>query len=202
MEIQLQELVDKIKKEGIEATKIESAKLIANAETEAQEILHQAQQQANKIIAQAKEEAERTQKASQANIEQSCRNLLLSFKAEIQSLLDRIIANAVNSVYSEEVLKTVLPEILKSWANKNTDSLQLLIPEKHINKLEDSFKVLLSSTLKNGLEINVGKNIGAGFRIVERNGSAYYDFSADAVANLLSNYLNPRLANVLKQMEK
>jgi V/A-type H+-transporting ATPase subunit E len=33
---------------------------------------------------------------------------------------------------------------------------------------------------------------------VEKDGSAFYDFSSEAVANMLSAYLNPRLAESLK----
>ena len=49
MEIQLQELIDQIKKDGVEA-----------AETEAESILKSAKAEADRIVSDAKAEAERT----------------------------------------------------------------------------------------------------------------------------------------------
>jgi len=42
------------------------------------------------------------------------------------------------------------------------------------------------------------KSITGGFRIGINNGEAYYDFSAEAVADLFSAYLNPRTAAIMK----
>ena len=202
MEIQLQELIDKIKKEGLEAVQAEIAKLKQDAEQEAKNIVESANQQANKILTQAKDEAARIEKTSVAALEQASRNLLLSFQSEVQALLNKIVKEAVNSTYSADILKAVLPELLKNWAAKNAESLDILLSENQINQLDDSFKALLAQTLKKGVEIKPLKNLDFGFHIVEKDGSAFYDFSADAVANLLSSYLNPKLAGLLKAVEK
>ena len=202
MEIQLQELIDKIKKEGLEAVQAEITKLKQDAEQEAKSIIESANQQAGKILTQAKDETARLEKTSLAAIEQAARNLLLSFQGEVQSLLNKIVKEAVNTTYSADVLKAVLPELLKNWAAKNTESLDILLSESQIKQLDDSFKALLSQTLKNGVDIRPMNNLDAGFHIVEKDGSAFYDFSAEAVANLLSSYLNPKLAGLLKAVEK
>ena len=200
MEIQLHELIEKIKKEGIDSAKTEAAKLKADAESEAQAIIEQAKRQADTIMAQAKENAERSEKAGAAALEQASRNLILTFKGEIQGILDKLVSNAVQSTYSAELIKNILPDLLKSWGAKGADSLSVLLPEGELKKLEDSFKASLASTLKGGVEIKAGKNLDGGFVISEKDGSAFYDFSAEAVAKMLSAYLNPRLAETLKSV--
>jgi V/A-type H+-transporting ATPase subunit E len=48
------------------------------------------------------------------------------------------------------------------------------------------------------VELKADRNLGAGFRIAGKDGSAYYDFSSESVAELLAAYLNPRLGEILK----
>jgi V/A-type H+-transporting ATPase subunit E len=68
--------------------------------------------------------------------------------------------------------------------------------------LSSYFNDKLSAELKKGVELKSDRNLAAGFRIANRDGSAYYDFSAESVAELLSAYLNPHLAETLKESVK
>ena len=42
-------------------------------------------------------------------------------------------------------------------------------------------------------------NFDGGFRIAVNDGSAYYDYSAEAVVDMLSNYLSPKVTELLKE---
>jgi V/A-type H+-transporting ATPase subunit E len=199
MEIQVQELIDKIKRDGIETASEEAARLKAQSEAEAKRIVEAAQKQAADIIAKGKQDAERFEKAGTAALQQASRNLVLAFKGEIQGLLDKIAAEETEAVYGDDVLKEALPEILKAWAGKPGDlGLDLLLSEEECKKLKGWFTTKLSAKLKNGVELKSDRNLGAGFKIAQRDGSAYYDFSAEAVAELLSQFLNPHVAEILK----
>ena len=59
MEIQLQELIDKIKKEGIEAASEEAAKLRREAEAEAAGIVAAAKKEAADIVSRGKADVDR-----------------------------------------------------------------------------------------------------------------------------------------------
>jgi len=198
MEIQLQELIDKIKKDGIETASKESTRLKQEAEAEAQRIVESAKKEAADIINQGKRDAERFEKAAISALEQASRNLILSFKAEILTLLNRVCVNEVASSYSIDVIQGILPDLVKNWAVTNTDSLVVLLSENDLKKLDGAFITKLSETLKGGVELKSEKSIRGGFRISEKDGSVFYDFSAEAVAEMLSAYLNPHLAEVLK----
>jgi V/A-type H+-transporting ATPase subunit E len=202
MEIQLQELIDKIKRDGIETASEEASRLRSQAEEEAKRIVDAARREADNIIAKAKTDAERTEKAGIAAVGQASRNVVLSFRTEIQVILDKIIAQEAASSLNDDVLKAVLPEILKGWAGKGGESLDLILNEAQLKKLNTFFKEKLAAELKKGVELKSDRNLGAGFRIANKDGSAYYDFSAESVAELLSAYLNPRLAETLKESAK
>jgi V/A-type H+-transporting ATPase subunit E len=198
MDIQLQELIDKIKKDGIESASSDAAKVRADAETKASRIVETAKKEADAIIAKAKTDAERLERAGNAALLQASRNLILTFKGEIQNLLDAIVTKDVAAAYNKDTLKTVLPEVLKSWASKGSDALDVILAEGDLEKLQSYFDEELSSALKQGVELKSDRNLTAGFRITNKEGSAYYDFSAESTAELLSAYLNPHLAEILK----
>ena len=199
MEIQLQELIDKIKKDGIESASEEAARLKREAGDEAGRIIAAAQKEAADIVNRGKAEAERAEKAGTAALEQASRNLILAFKAEIGNLLDKIIAQASASAYKEDTLKAILPKLLETWVSKGgSDSVDLLLSEGDAEKLKSWAAGALAAELRKGIELKSDRNLNAGFRIANKDGSAYYDFSAESVAELLSAYLNPHLAEILK----
>lgn len=202
MDVQLQELIDKIKKDGIESAAAMAEKVRADAESEAKRILDSARKEADSILTKAKSDAERNEQAGIAAVGQASRNLVLAFHAEIQGLLDAVVARETSAAYGDEVLKTAIPAVLGAWAEKGTDGLDVLLPADRLAALEAYFSGKLAGELKKGLELKADRNLGAGFRIAAKDGSAYYDFSAEAVAELLSSYLNPRLAEVLKAAAK
>jgi V/A-type H+-transporting ATPase subunit E len=202
MEIQLQELIDKIKKDGIESASEEASQIKAQAESEAARIVEAAQKEAADIVARGKADAERSEKAGIAALEQASRNLVLAFKGEIEALLARIVAARVESSYGEDVLKAIIPDVVKNWVSSGADSLDLILSEGSLDKLRSYFNGQLAAELSKGVELKSDRNLGAGFHIANKDGSAYYDFSAESVAELLSAYLNPRLSEILKTSAK
>ena len=202
MEIQLQELIDKIKKDGIESASEEASQIKAQAEGDARRIVEAAQKEAADIVARGRADAERSEKAGVAALEQASRNLVLAFRGEIEALLGRIVAARVEASYGEDALKAIIPELVKKWAAGNADSLDLILGEESLGKLRSYFNGELAAELSRGVELKSDRNLGAGFHIANKDGSAYYDFSAESVAELLSAYLNPRLSEILKTSAK
>jgi len=201
MEIQVQELIEKIKKDGIKTATDEANRIKAEASADAKRILESAKKEADDIISSSKREAEQAGKAGNAALEQASRNLILAFRDEIQNLLSRIINAQVSSNYSGDIIKSALPEILKNWA-KGSDDLSVILPENELAKLQGFFIDKLKEELGKGVELKSNRKLSYGFQISNKNGSVYYDFSSEAVAGLLSTYLNPKLAGIIKESSK
>ena len=203
MDVQLQELIDKIKKDGVAASEKEAAKIIADAEKKAAAIVADAEEKAAAIIKDAKKETARMEKSSEEAVMQASRNLLLSFKDSIVGTLDGLIQSETEKAVTEEVLKKLVPETVKAWAkDSDASELSVLLAEKDLKKLEAAFKTSLKAEIKKGLEIKPDKTISAGFRVGVKNGAAFYDYSAESVAELFALYLNPKVAGLLKEAAK
>lgn len=196
MDIRLQELLDKIRKDGIEAAETDAAKVLAEAEERRKSILAEAEREAKALLAKAKADADRFEEAGKAALEQAARNLVISFRTEIAAVLAAIVRTDTEKALSGSVLEAAIPVVLAAWKDKGTDDLAVLLPPAELSKLEGSLRKKLESELKKGMELRPFPGIKAGFRIAEKDGSAYYDFSAESLAEMLSQYLNARLGEI------
>ena len=203
MDVQLQELIDKIKKDGVATAEAEAAKKIAEAEKTAESIVADAQAKAGEIIKNAKAETERMQKASDEAIVQAGRNMLLSFKDSLVAELDGLIQAETAKAETKDVLAKLIPETVKAWAkNSEASELSVLLGEKDLKALESSLTAELKSEISKGLEIKLDKTLTAGFRIGVKNGAAFYDYSAESLAEMFASYLNPKVAALMKEAAK
>ena len=203
MDVQLQVLIDKIKQDGIASAKAEADKIISDSEKKAESIIAEAQNKAAEIIKNAKLETERLQKASDEAITQAGRNMLLSFKDSLVNQLDGLIQAETEKAESAKVLEKLVPETVKAWVkNSDASELSVLLSEKDLKDLEKSFTAELKAEIAKGLEIKPDKTVSAGFRIGVKNGAAYYDYSAESLAEMFAAYLNPKVAGLLKNAAK
>ena len=203
MDVQLQELIDKIKKDGVAAAEKDSAKIIAASEKKAEAIIAEAESKAAEIIKKAKSETEKMEKASEEAIVQAARNMLLSFKDSLVEELDGLIQGETEKAMSKDVLGKLVPETVKAWAkNSDASELSVLLSDKDLKLLEKSLKTSLKAEIKKGLEIKPDKTLSAGFRIGVNKGAAFYDYSAESLAEMFAAYLNPKVAALMKVAAK
>ena len=202
MEIQLQDLLDQIKKDGVAAAQVEAASILADAKAEAEKIVADAKQQADKLIASAKAENQRMVASSEDAIRQAGRNLLISFRESVSRELTAITGEAVTAVYSSEALAQLVIQAVESWAkDPNTDDIAVILTSSDLQKLEQTILAGLKEKMLQGVTLKANDNFDGGFRIAVNNGSAYYDYSAEAVVDMLSNYLSPKVTQLLKEAE-
>ena len=203
MDVQLQELIDKIKKDGVAAAEKKAADIISTAEANAEKIISDAKAQAEEIKKEAKLETERMEKASEEAILQAGRNMLLTFKDSLINELDSLVQKETETAFSKDLMEKLVPETVKAWV-KNTDAseLSVLLSEKDLKNLESAFTSKLQAEIAQGLEIKADKSLSTGFRIGVKNGAAFYDYSAETLAEMFAAYLNPKVAALLKESAK
>ena len=200
MDIQLQELIDKIKRDGIANAETEKNRIISDAEKKAAVIVKEAEAKADAAIKAAKAETERMEKASEDAIAQAGRNLIISFRDGINKELQALVTAETEKAMDKDLLKKLIPDVVKAWAaNPEAEGLSVLLPETDLKALETGFKSSLKTQLSKGLEIKSDASLSSGFRIGSKNGEAFYDFSAEEVAGLFSAYLNPKTTELMKK---
>ncbi len=202
MEIQLQELIEQIKKDGVEAAENKAASVLESANAEAEKIISDAKAEAKKILLDAKESNERLVKVSEDAIRQAGRNLLISFRESVAKELDAVIGEKVTAVYSSDALSQLIVNVTEAWSkNAEVDDISVLLNSKDIDTLKDSLFAALKERMLSGVILKPNDNFDGGFRIAVNNGTAYYDYSAQAVTEMLSAYLNPTVTALMKEAE-
>ncbi len=202
MEIQLQELIEQIKKDGVDAAETQAEAILESAKAEAEKIIADAQAQADKIIADAKSENARTVKSSEDAIRQAGRNLLISFRESVARELNAIVSDNVNAVYSSDAFEKLIISAVESWTDKpEADDISVILNSGDLAKLEEALLAQLKEKMLGGITLRANDNFDGGFRIAVNNGAVYYDYSAEAVTDMLSDYLSPRVTALLKEAE-
>ena len=199
MEIQLQDLIERIKSEGIKSAEQESARIVKAAEHKANDIIASAHKEASSIVAKANDEAERFRQTSAEALKQAARNTILSLKSRITELFDDLIQAETREALSPKVLEEGVVAMVKSWEKGQLPSLQVLLNPADLKKVEKQLKARLAAELKKGVELKPFPELAAGFRIAMKDGSAYYNFTDQGIAEILSEYLNPKVSEIIQQ---
>jgi len=202
MEIQLNEIIERIKKDAVEAAEAEAESIVNLAKSEAEKIIFDAKSQAERIISEAKTEQVRVVASGEDAIRQAGRNLLISFRQSVAKQVDAIAAQHVATAYSGENLSSLILTAVERWINNTeADSITVLLSSDELAQLEGGLTDALNSKFASGVTLKASDSFDGGFRIAANNSGIYYDYSREAVINLLSNYLSPKVTALLKEAE-
>ena len=103
MENKIQELTDKIYREGVEKGNEEAQRLVSNAREEAAKILEEARKEADAIVAAARKSAAETAENTQSEIKLFAGQAVNALKTEITSLLtNQVVSKAVKDFVADK----------------------------------------------------------------------------------------------------
>jgi len=196
MDVQLKELIDRINDDGIRKAEENASRIIADAENQATEILAKAQDDAKSLKRDAQDEAQRAERNGTEALKQAGRDLVITLKAEIENLFNNVLTAEIAGILDGDLLSEAVVSAIGSLADSESDGLDVLLPESKLKALHDGIVAKLASTMSAGVEIKPFKDLDAGFRIVKKDGSAFFDFSDKEIAQLLSRYLSFHLRSL------
>lgn len=202
MELQVQELLERIKSEGIDSAKVVAGKIIAEAEAKAKGMLEDAEKAAREREEAAKVRIQNMEDASRIALTQASRDTILALKESVQNFFDTVITSSIGEAFDANFIQKILPEILKEMAKNLNSDITISIPEKISANLDKALAARLSKELSRGVEFKVFPGIDAGFRVSGKNNTIQYDFSAEAVAAIISARLNTRLSEIANESVK
>ncbi len=182
MELQIQDLISSIKKEGVDAASAKAAEIIDAANKQAAEIVSKAKAEADASLAEAKQTIATLSNGAMENAKQAQRDAVLSFKESIEAEFKKILASEVNKTVKGETLAKLIKAAL-------TDE----DPAKYVAEVADvteGLKSELASEVKNGLELRVSSEVKGGFKLAAADGSSYFDCTDEEIANMLKPFFS------------
>ena len=200
MEAQLQSLIDKIQKEGVEEAKLQSNQIVEDAKCKAAQIIEKANKEATCLIEKANAEAAALEENAKKTLQLAARDSILTVKQQIQDLLEKIVRDELRETLSADMIGGILLKLINKWDWNQAEikGIEVLLSKDDLARVEDYFLGRINDEIKKGVTFRLSKNVDCGFRIGMENGNFHYDFTKTGVAEQFAGYLNPKLANLIK----
>lgn len=203
MSAQVQELIDKIKSEGVQEGNKKAEEIEQAARQKADKIVAEAKAEADKLVTSSKEEIKKLQESTQMALKQSARDTVLSLRKEIESMLDRIVQAEVSGALSQEQLASILTAVINATVKDNNKAeLTVSVSEKDLKALTSGMLSKLKDSTKKSVTLQSSEDVTKGFTISFDEGKSCYEFTDTSLAEFLSNYLNEQTGALLKEAVK
>ncbi|MDD3374235.1 MAG: hypothetical protein PHY73_00735 [Candidatus Omnitrophica bacterium] len=200
---QVQDLIDKIKQEGLEAAEQKSQELELKAQKKADEIVAQAKKKAASIIENAKAESDKLEASAKTAVTQASRDMLLDLRKKIQEMLNKIILKETTQALTPEMICEVLKTIIKNSMDSKADAkIDIKLNPKDLDAVSNGVVAKLKEDVRKNIEIHASEDIDVGFTISFDAGKSSFEFTNQSLAEYLSIYLNPKVAELLKESSK
>jgi len=201
---QVQDLIDKIKMEGIGAAEKVANNIKQKAQDQSNKIIEDAKSQAQKIIDDVNQKAKKVQESTYMSLQQASRDTLLSLRKEIENQLQLIIKKEVKESLKVEQLGRVLEAIIKETVSKGVVEGDIVIDvnKDDLDKLKKTAHSKLQKQLKQKIILQSSGDIGNGFTISFDSGKSSFDFTDQSLAQFLSTFLNTQVSDLMKESVK
>jgi len=199
---ELQSLLKKIHSEGIQKAEEEKEKILYAARTEASRIIREAREEAEKRAARAEEEAAALQERAAAAARQAARDILLQLKENLRKRLETAISGAGAQALTPEFMAALIRELAQKFASSPDSCIQVRTAVKDLAALDKALKGALAETFRQQPQLFAGERIAAGMEVSFSGDDCYFDFTLDAISDLLNSYVGEQLAAVFKEKEE
>jgi V/A-type H+-transporting ATPase subunit E len=199
----IQELINKIKIEGVQAADEKAREIAEQARSEAQKVITGAGAKAQQIIADANGQAKRIHESTQMALKQAARDTLLTLRREIENTLGKIVHAQVSDTLSPDNLANILGEMIKKSVEAKLAERDILVSlnPKDLKKLNEGFMAKLQRQIKNAIKLQPRDDLAKGFTISFDEGKSCFDFSDAGLAEYLSAYLNAQVAALIQDVQ-
>lgn len=199
MSNKIQELTDKLYKEGLSKGQEEGERLLAQAKQEAKEIKAKAEAEAKAIVEAAEDQAAKMKAKAESDIKMASEQCLQATRKDIEELL-------VNAISSEKVdtalsdakfVKGIISAVAEKFSTSESTDLKLILPEALQKELEPWVSSELKKVLGKEVQASFSKKISGGFSIGPKDGSWFVSLSDETFKELIAEYIRPVTRKIL-----
>ncbi len=198
---ELQNLLDRIQRDGVEQAEAEASRIVQQAKDKAREIVEGAERQAVDIVAQADKDSvvfvERGTKA----LEQAARDVVIG----VQKGLERIFQESVKESAGEALTAANMAEMIVKLAEAygehdlKESRVEVLVSPKDRDRFVKLVMGKYRASLGRGVEIHPEAGVRKGFKVSFKDDKLYHDFTLEAVADALAGLLKTPLRDIVKR---
>lgn len=200
---ELQPLLEQIRKEGVDKAQAEADQIVSQAKEKAAQIVRDAEAKAKDLISKAETDAEVYTQRSTATLEQAARDVLITVGQGIENILADIVAESTQDALKIEVLEQMMVKMADSCSSQHGETkIELLISEADQAELVKLFAQKVQDKMIHGIELHTDNEILKGFKVSFADDHVYLDFTQEAIAESLTAFLRPKLADIVGRAAK
>ncbi len=189
---ELQQLLEKIQRDGVDKANAEAAAIVAKAKEEANALVKKAQEDAAAAEAKGKADAEAYAARARETISQAARDTVLKVKQDVMELLKKLLLQNVTAALATEAVPLAAAAVKELVTGSATAEIAAA------PKLVDALRAQLAAQAQDGVKVVSDETTGAGFTVRLDNGRVEHDFTDAAIADALAQRLRADLAALLK----
>ncbi|MBR7105163.1 MAG: hypothetical protein IKC65_09470 [Lentisphaeria bacterium] len=195
---ELQSLLEKIRTDGIEKAEAQRDKILSSARAEAEEIIKKAEAEAARLLETASAEAESVRVRAENSIRQAARDIVLKLKAELEMRLSRAVSASVKAAMTPEFMGELIRDLAKEFATDPDKKVTILASERDAQMLEEIVRDTLGGSFRQAPQVFGDASVKSGMQISFGENEVFYDFSAEAITELIGSYTGEKLARILE----
>ncbi|MGR9105833.1 MAG: hypothetical protein ACU843_02780 [Gammaproteobacteria bacterium] len=209
----VQELIDRIRDQGVGAARERAEKIVRDAEAQAAKMLAEAKAEATQLRNDAKREIEAHRESANEALKLSARDTVLQLKSRVTSAFESFVQRLVTtSIRDEEFIRSLVLVLAGHSVDEfiRDKEIQILLSETILSgrseeKLrargKESILSLSSDMLREGIELLGSESVEGGARVRLVEDKLEIDLSDKAVSKMLSARLLPRFRAILEGIE-
>ena len=215
------ELIARLKEQGIAAGQEKAENIVLDAQKRADWLINEATREAQALIEKARAEAEAIKVAGEDGLKLAARDAYLklhdmlsgNFKREVQRVVGKKMAE---QNFLEQLILTLAGQVREQTGLDQARQVVIQLPEHAIDThdlrqntaelqagdLNHIVRELATDMLRSGVELEVSAELQGGLLLRLKDDDIVIDFTDQAVANLLLEYLQPRFHALLEGCNK
>ena len=190
MSEEIQSLIEKINRDGVEKANAEAEKIVTEAKKQAAAIVKEAKEEAAKAAKAAEEEAGLSAERAKETLRQAARDAVISVEGAVTRLLERLLAANVDAALADPAAAAAIAG----------EAVKALVGTGEVAagpKIAAALKAQLAA--KQNFTVVMDETLGSGFTVKLDGGRVEHDFTGAAVSAELAKRLRPDLAALMKE---
>lgn len=211
----VEELIEKLRQQGVEKGQHEAEKLVEEAEHRADWLLSQAKQEAELIVARAQREANQLRQAGEDALKIAARDMHLEVRETLShsftDQVERLVAAQMdNQAFMRDLILSLVMKAANDHGISHAENIELLLPDDFIGldelrrnpkeyregKLSQFVQSLAAEQMREGVSFDL--HGGKGIRVRLNEQEVEVDLSSEAVSKLLLKHLQPRFRAIIE----
>jgi len=197
---QLQSLLERIQKDGVEKADAESQRLIDEATAKAAKIVSDAEAEARRKLEQAEQDGQAFAERGRVSLEQAARDVVISVGEALNRALKEIASADIKQSLDANTVGNMLQHLVEAYAQSasGTQRVDVLLPEDRQKEVTDYLMSRFAENMREGLTIKPDSSLVSGFRVSMVDDEIEHDFTEDAITTALCELVRPHIADIVK----